>query len=127
MVTDTFNPTATKEHVMSYPSGPGGYVGPQVPSSQGYAAPQAPGYGAPPGPGKGLPFFLNIGVIVLGVLSFALGWAPYEKLSKSSGLGDDLNKSTSFFESGGGSDRAGPVAGRRPGRRLRTAAQAGTA
>ena len=60
---------------MTYSTGPGGYGGPpQGPSTPGYGPP-APGYGAAPAPGegKGLPFFLHIGVIALGVISFFRG------------------------------------------------------
>jgi hypothetical protein len=34
-------------------------------------------YGPAPAPGRGVPFFLNIGVAALGIISFFLGFAPY--------------------------------------------------
>ena len=66
---------------MSYSNGPGGYGGPPPPSNPGYG-PQPPGYGAAPvsGQGKSLPFYLNVGVAALGVISFFLGFATLAKL-----------------------------------------------
>ncbi len=94
---------------MTYSTGPGGY---DVPSQSG--PPQAygqqtPSYGvspgagsgpaAGPGSGRGLPFFLNVGVIVIGVLSFLLGFTPYASASEDlSGFeGDSVN----FFQNQG--------------------------
>jgi Family of unknown function (DUF5336) len=89
---------------MSY-STPGGYGGPpQGPSTPGYGL-QAPGYGAAPGPsqGKGLPFYLNVGVVALGVLSFFLGFAPYISGATASFGGESIsvNASTNFFMTNG--------------------------
>ena len=71
---------------MTYSTGPGGYGGPpQGPSTPGYG-PQSPGYGADRARArepKGLPFFLNIGVVALGVISFFLGFAPYSSGSSA--------------------------------------------
>ena len=84
---------------MTYSTGPGGFPAtPQGAGSQGYGQP-APGNPAAPGPGKGLPFFLNIGVVALGVISFFLGFAPY--VSKDKGFKDEDTYSF-FFNVGGG-------------------------
>jgi hypothetical protein len=97
---------------MSYSTGPGGYGDP----SQGAGGPghssdagggygqQAPSYGATSGLGlgqsKGLPFFLNLGVIALGVISFFLGFLSFAKenpdYNGSGGVFD--KKSFNFFD-----------------------------
>ena len=66
---------------MTYPGGPGQGAG------QGYGLgvqpqgvvpyPPAVSYGPARRPGRGIPFFLNIGVAALGIVSFFLGFAPY--------------------------------------------------
>lgn len=88
---------------MTYSNAPGGYGGPpQGPSTGGYG-PQPQGYGAAPapGPGKGLPFYLNIGVIALGVISFFLGFLPFSKIT-TSGIDIELpNASSNFFMTNG--------------------------
>ncbi|MBV9514530.1 MAG: DUF5336 domain-containing protein [Mycobacteriaceae bacterium] len=89
---------------MSY-SNPGGYGGPpQGPSTAGYG-PQSAGYGAPPeqGQGRGLPFYLNIGVVVLGVLSFFLGFTPYISGASAEFGGESVSvsSSTNFFMTNG--------------------------
>jgi hypothetical protein len=95
---------------MTYSTGPGGYGGPpQGPSTPGYgppapgygaAAAPAPGYGAAaapaPGEGKGLPFFLHIGVIALGVISFFAGFAPYISGSSAQFGGESISISASY-------------------------------
>jgi hypothetical protein len=87
---------------MTYSTGPGGYPeSPQGATGQGYGQP-APGYGAASSPGKGLPFFLNIGVIALGVISFFLGFAPYVSQNKDYS-GRESRDSVSFFFNGAGS------------------------
>lgn len=94
---------------MSYSSGQGGYGGPpQGPNPPGYGPPSQP-YGATPGPSqgagqgtdqsKGLPFYFNVGVIALGVLSFFLGFAPYSKLDTSDIGMDVTGTSYNFFQS----------------------------
>ncbi len=85
---------------MTYSTGPGGYGGPpQGPSTPGYGPP-APGYGAAPAPapgeGKGLPFFLHIGVIALGVISFFAGFAPYISGSSAQFGGESISISASY-------------------------------
>lgn len=83
---------------MTYSTGPGGFAEtPQGAGGQGYGQP-APGYGAAPtqGRGKGLPFFLNLGVIALGVISFFLGFAPYVTEDKDYS-GHDSRDSANFF------------------------------
>jgi Family of unknown function (DUF5336) len=89
---------------MSY-STPGGYGGPpQGPSTPGYGM-QAPAYAAAPGPsqGKGLPFYLNVGVVALGVLSFLLGFTPYISGATASFGGESIsvNTATNFFMTNG--------------------------
>jgi Family of unknown function (DUF5336) len=89
---------------MSY-STPGGYGGPpQGPSTPGYG-PQTPDYGAAPEPsqGKGLPFYLNVGVVALGVLSFFLGFTPYISGATASfgGQSFSVNTATNFFMTNG--------------------------
>jgi hypothetical protein len=87
---------------MSYSAGPGNYGGPpQGPSTQGYGQ---QGYGAPQaaGPGKGIGFYLNLAVVVLGILSFFLGFASFA--SEDSGYqGDGVfsQKSFNFFDNVG--------------------------
>jgi hypothetical protein len=86
---------------MTYSTGPGGYgEQPQGAGGQGYGQP-APAYGAAPSAGRGLPFFLNIGVIAIGVVSFFLGFAPFVKVDETSGRSpfDAKTKSFSFFYS----------------------------
>jgi hypothetical protein len=94
---------------MTYSTGPGNYGGPpQGPSTPGYGPP-SPGYGAAPAPApaprdpKGLPFFLNIGVVALGVISFLLGFAPYVSGSSAQFGGESISISASFnfFETNG--------------------------
>jgi Family of unknown function (DUF5336) len=90
---------------MTYSTGSGNYGGPpQGPSTPGYG-PQSPGYGAAPVPRdpKGLPFFLNIGVVALGVISFLLGFAPYVSGSSAQFGGESISISASFnfFETNG--------------------------
>src|SRR6202022_854652 len=87
-----------KEQFMTYSTGPGGYGGPpQGPSTPGYG-PQSPGYGPAPAPGegKGLPFFLHIGVIALGVISFFAGFAPYISGSSAQFGGESISISASY-------------------------------
>ncbi len=89
---------------MSYSTGPGGYGGPPQPSNPGYS-PQSPSYGAAPapGPGKSLPFYLNIGVVALGVISFFLGFAPYIGGTSAEFGGESISvsSSTNFFMTNG--------------------------
>jgi len=90
---------------MTYSSGPGNYGGPpQGPGTPAYGV-QSPGYGAAPAPreGKGLPFFLHIGVVALGVISFFLGFAPYISGSSAQFGGESISISASFdfFETNG--------------------------
>jgi hypothetical protein len=96
---------------MTYSSGPGGYggppqgpQGPQGPSAPGYG-PQSQPYGAAPAQGesKGLPFYLNVGVIALGVLSFFLGFAPYISGASAEFAGESISVSSSmnFFVTNG--------------------------
>lgn len=84
---------------MTYSSGPGGYGGPpQGPASQGYG-PQSQGLGAGPGQSKGLPFYLDLGVVVLGILSFFLGFAAFANEDKGyTGDGVFGKQSMSFFD-----------------------------
>ncbi|MCV7229076.1 DUF5336 domain-containing protein [Mycolicibacterium komossense] len=60
---------------MSYPPSPDQYGG----------QPGAHWQGTPPGvrapAGRGLPFYAHVGVVVLGVVSFFLGFAPYAKVN----------------------------------------------
>jgi hypothetical protein len=102
---------------MTYPT-PGGYGGPpQGPSTPGYG-PQSPGYGAPPargpagqagegsqgkGAAAGLSFYLNMGVVALGVLSFFLGFLPYISGASAEFGGESIsvNSSTNFFMTNG--------------------------
>lgn len=90
---------------MTYSTGPGGYGDPPQGAGggggQGYGQPSA-GYGAAPGPGRGLGFYLNIGVIVLGLLSFFLGFAPYTKVDKDYKSSSDKSDTLNFFQNGGG-------------------------
>jgi Family of unknown function (DUF5336) len=85
------------------PQTPGSGYSPQAPGS-GYG-PQAPGQGAAPGPsqGKSLPFYLNIGVVALGVISFFLGFAPYISGATASFGGESIsvNTATNFFMTNG--------------------------
>lgn len=91
---------------MTYSTGPGGYgAPPQGPGTPGYA-PQSPGYAAAapaPAEGKGLPFFLHIGVVALGVVSFFLGFAPYISGSSAQLGGESISISASsnFFQTNG--------------------------
>jgi hypothetical protein len=93
---------------MTYSSGPGGYggppQGPQGPSAPGYG-PQSQAYGAAAGQGesKGLPFYFNVGVIALGVLSFFLGFAPYISGTSAEFGGESISVSSSmnFFMTNG--------------------------
>jgi hypothetical protein len=94
---------------MTY-SNPGGYGGPpQGPSTPGYGPQPAPGPGGPagaagpPGPGKGMPFYFNVGVVVLGVLSFFLGFLPYISGAAAQVAGESITVSSSanFFNTNG--------------------------
>jgi hypothetical protein len=94
---------------MTYSTGPANYGGPpQGPGTSAYGQ-QSPGYGAAPAPregprqGKGLPFFLHIGVIALGVISFLLGFMPYISGSSAQLGGESISISASFdfFETNG--------------------------
>jgi hypothetical protein len=86
---------------MTYPTGPEppqGYR--QDPRLQGYGQ-QTGRYSLNPmgGTGRGLPFLFTVGVILLGVLSFFLGFAPYER---ESATGQLPNKSSvTFFDNVG--------------------------
>ena len=85
----------------SGPGGPGGYGGPPQPPSSypGGFGPQPQGYGAAPAQGKGLPFYLSLGVVVLGILSFFLGFASFAKEDEGySGDGVFGSSSMSFFD-----------------------------
>jgi hypothetical protein len=105
---------------MTY-STPGGYGGPpHGPGTPGYG-PQSPGYGVPPAPGPavqagqagegsqgegsatGLPFYFNIGVVVLGVLSFFLGFLPYISGASAEFAGESISVSSAanFFMTNG--------------------------
>jgi Family of unknown function (DUF5336) len=94
---------------MTY-STPGGYGPPHGPSTPGYG-PQSPGYGAPPagedsqgkGSTAGLPFYFNIGVVVLGVLNFFLGFLPYISGASAEFAGESISVSSSanFFMTNG--------------------------
>ena len=88
---------------MSY-SNPGGYGGPpQGPSTPGYGpqqpAPGQAGPAGPAGPAKGMPFYFNIGVVVLGVLNFFLGFLPYISGATASFAGESVsvNSAANFF------------------------------
>ena len=94
---------------MSY-SNPGGYGGPpQGPSTPGYGPQPAPGPagpGSPAGqgsPARGMPFYFNIGVVVLGVLNFLLGFLPYISGATASfgGQSVSVNSSANFFQTTG--------------------------
>src|SRR4051812_3804031 len=89
---------------MTYSTGPGGYGDPsQGGGGQGYGQPagqSAAGYAPAPGQRKGLGLYLNIGVIVLGLLSFFLGFAPYAKQDKDY-KGRDKSDSINFFQNTG--------------------------
>jgi hypothetical protein len=97
---------------MSYPTGGSGYSGPApTPSS-------APGYGqqptgagavhtgapAPSGPAaasaKGLPFYLTIGVTVLGIVNFLLGFLKFESIDLTY-RGGASDKDLDLFQQGG--------------------------
>lgn len=84
---------------MTYSSGPGGYGGPpQGSASQGYG-PQSQSFGAGPGQSKGLPFYLDIGVVALGIISFFLGFAAFANEDKGyAGDGVFGKQSMSFFD-----------------------------
>lgn len=84
---------------MTYSSGPGGYGGPpQGQPSPGYGPPSQ-GFSAAPGQGKGLPFYLDIGVAALGILSFFLGFAAFANEDKGyTGDGVFASSSMSFFD-----------------------------
>ena len=94
---------------MTYSSGPGGYGGPpQGPSTPGYgpqgygATPEKPGQPGQPGRGKGLPFYLSLGVVALGILSFFLGFASFANEDEGySGDGIFGSNSMSFFDNVG--------------------------
>jgi len=85
---------------MTYSSGPGGYGGPpQGPANQNYGGPPSQGFPAAPAQDKGLPFYLNIGVVALGILSFFLGFAAFAKEDKGyTGDGVFGSASMSFFD-----------------------------
>src|SRR6201997_3783801 len=81
---------------MTY-SNPGGYGGPpQGPSTPGYGPQPPPG---PAGPGKGMPFYFDIGVVVLGVLNFLLGFLPFISgaTAQFGGESVSVNSSVNFF------------------------------
>jgi hypothetical protein len=81
---------------MTY-SNPGGYGGPpQGPSTPGYGPQPTPG---PAGPGKGMPFYFDIGVVVLGVLNFLLGFLPFISgaTAQFGGESVSVNSSVNFF------------------------------
>ncbi|MGW6659861.1 DUF5336 domain-containing protein [Rhodococcus sp. NPDC055024] len=67
--------------------------------------PQGPNFGPPNQPAAGggtknLGFILLIAVAALGLINFLLGFAPFTTISgSSSGIGSDLDTSSSFFES----------------------------
>jgi hypothetical protein len=86
---------------MSYSTGPERReVHPQDPRLQGYGR-ETGRYTSTPtaGTGRGLPFLFTVGVILLGVLSFFLGFAPYER---ESATGELPNKSSvTFFDNVG--------------------------
>src|SRR5581483_10689430 len=91
---------------MSYSTGPGGYGEQpqgQGPSGQGYS--QQSGYGSSPAPSQGqsrpLSFFLNLGVIALGIISFFLGFAPFAKAKSEYSVGNSSD-SVNFFQHGAG-------------------------
>ena len=82
---------------MTYSSGPGYGGPPQGPASGGYGPPSQ-GFSAAPGQGKGLPFYLDIGVVALGILSFFLGFAAFATEDKGySGDGVFGSASMNFF------------------------------
>lgn len=83
---------------MTYSTGGYGYPS-QDPNTGGFGASPGYGGGSPGGPGKGLPFFLNIGVVALGVLSFLLGFAPFAEVDKDApgSLFSEDRESFSFF------------------------------
>src|SRR5690348_15112444 len=93
--------------VMTYSTGPGGGYGDpsQGSTGQGYGQqsqgfPASQGSGQGPGQSKGLPFYLNLGVIALGIISFFLGFAAFAKESEdySGGEGVFSKKSMDFFD-----------------------------
>jgi hypothetical protein len=88
---------------MTY-SNPGGYGGPpQGPSTPGYGPQPAPGPAGPAGPGRGMTFYFNIGVVVLGVLNFLLGFLPYISGAAAQFAGESISvsSSTNFFMTNG--------------------------
>src|ERR1700739_722590 len=94
---------------MTY-SNPGGYGGPpQGPSTPG-DGPQPPpgparprGPAGPAGPGRGMTFYFPIGVVVLGVLNFLLGFLPYISGAAAQFAGESISvsSSTNFFMTNG--------------------------
>ncbi len=82
---------------MTYSSGPGGYGGPpQGPPNPGYGPPSQ---GAAPGQGRGLPFYLNISIVALGILSFFLGFTAFANEDKGyTGDGVFGSSSMNFFD-----------------------------
>src|SRR5271166_2676448 len=91
-----------KENVMTYSTDSGGYgVPPQNPNLGGYGAPvpSYPNASSGTGAGRGLSFLFALGVVILGVLSFCLGFMPYEKQSAT---GQPPTKSSvNFFDNVG--------------------------
>lgn len=87
---------------MTYSTDSGGYgVPPQNPNFGGYGA-RVPAYtngSAGAGAGRGLSFLFALGVIILGVLSFCLGFMPYEKQSATGQL--PATNSVNFFDNVG--------------------------
>jgi hypothetical protein len=82
---------------MTYSTGPGGYGDPsQAAGSPGYGQ-QAPGYAAAPGRSRGLGFYLNIGVVALGLLSFFLGFASYWTVDTKGTVKGNDDTSINFF------------------------------
>jgi len=87
---------------MTYSTDSGGYgVPPQNPNLGGYGAPvpSYPNASSGTGAGRGLSFLFALGVVILGVLSFCLGFMPYEKQSATGQL--PAKSSVNFFDNVG--------------------------
>ena len=87
---------------MTYSTDSGGYgVPPQNPNFGGYGAQVPADSNASPGAGsgQGLSFLFALGVVILGVISFCLGFMPYEKTSAGGQL--PATNSMNFFENVG--------------------------
>ncbi|WP_330250432.1 DUF5336 domain-containing protein [Nocardia sp. NBC_00565] len=84
---------------MSYPTGGSGYNAPATPPAPASSGQSAGTGSSATGTAKGLPFFLVVGVAVLGVINFLLGFLPYAQQSATVGGRTITGDSASFFES----------------------------